>query len=79
VSARYKQGEAFYSLGYGFFITAIAATKLSLLKKKPSLFLDYMKGFFKAKFSNKPMLVTPKQAKFIRKYRLKKMLQKIGI
>jgi len=79
VSARYKQGEAFYSLGYGFFITAIAATKLSLLKKKPSLFLDYMKGFFKAKFSNKPMLVTSKQAKFIRKYRLKKMLQKIGI
>ena len=37
-SARYKQGEAFYSLGYGFWITAIASAKLSILKKKPFLF-----------------------------------------
>jgi len=28
-TARYKQGEAFYSLGYGFLITAIASAKLA--------------------------------------------------
>ncbi len=75
-SARYKQGEAFYSLGYGFWITAIASAKLSFLKKKPLLFIDYMKGFWKAKICKKPLLVTDEQALFIRKYRLSKMLLK---
>ncbi|WP_396210929.1 glycosyltransferase [Flavobacterium sp.] len=75
--ARYKQGEAFYSLGYGFWITAIASLKLAMMKKKPLLFIDYIKGFWKAKSSKKPLLVTDKQATFIRKYRLKKMKEKI--
>jgi glycosyltransferase involved in cell wall biosynthesis len=76
-AARYKQGEAFYTLGYGFLITAIASLKLSLRKEKPLLFIDYMKGFWKAKRENKTMLVTPEQAKFIRKYRLQKMKNKL--
>ena len=77
-TARYKQGEAFYSLGYGFWITAIAALKLSVLKKKPLLFLDYMTGFWKSKSLKKPLLVTNVQAKFIRKYRISKMISKLG-
>lgn len=76
-TARYKQGEAFYSLGYGFLITAIASVKLALRKKKPLLFIDYLKGFWKAKAEGKEMLVTKEQAKFIRKYRLKKMKEKL--
>jgi glycosyltransferase involved in cell wall biosynthesis len=76
-TARYKQGEAFYSLGYGFTITAIASLKLALMKKKPLLFLDYIKGFWKAKWSKKPLLVTEEQAKFIRKYRVQKMKGKL--
>lgn len=76
-TARYKQGEAFYSLGYGFWITAIASIKLAMMKKKPLLFIDYIKGFWKAKSSKKLLLVTEEQAKFIRKYRLKKMKEKI--
>lgn len=76
-TARYKQGEAFYTLGYGFFITAIASAKLAMLKKKPLLFLDYIKGFLKAKSAKKPLLVTEEQAKFIRNYRLKKMKEKL--
>ncbi len=76
-TARYKQGEAFYSLGYGFWITAIASFKLAMMKKKPLLFIDYIKGFWKAKFSKKPLLVTNEQARFIRNYRLKKMKEKI--
>lgn len=76
-AARYKQGEAFYTLGYGFLITAIAGAKLAMRKKKPLLLLDYLKGFFRAKYSRKPMLVTPEQAKFIRSYRWRKMREKI--
>lgn len=76
-SARYKQGEAFYTLGYGFLITAIASLKLALRKGKPLLFLDYIKGFLKAKSSKKNMLVTKEQAKFIRKYRWKKIKEKL--
>lgn len=76
-TARYKQGEAFYALGYGFLITAIASVKLALMKKKPMLFFDYMKGFFKAKSGGKPMLVTRGQARFVRRYRWAKMKAKI--
>ena len=76
-TARYKQGEAFYTLGYGFIITSIASAKLALLKKKPFLFFDYIKGYLKAKSAKKPLLVTEEQAKFIRNYRLKKMKEKL--
>lgn len=76
-TARYKQGEAFYTLGYGFWITAIASAKLALRKKKPLLFLDYISGFLKAKSAKKPLLVTEEQAKFIRNYRWKKMKEKL--
>ncbi|MBD0725563.1 glycosyl transferase family 2 [Flavobacterium sp. L1I52] len=76
-TARYKQGEAFYTLGYGFWITAIASAKLAMMKKKPFLFLDYIKGFLKAKSEKKPLLVNEEQAKFIRQYRLKKMKEKL--
>jgi glycosyltransferase involved in cell wall biosynthesis len=76
-TARYKQGEAFYTLGYGFFITAIASAKLAMMKKKPLLFIDYIKGFWKAKAAKTPLLVTSEQAKFIRNYRLKKMKEKL--
>nr|WP_315201519.1 glycosyltransferase family 2 protein [uncultured Flavobacterium sp.] len=76
-TARYKQGEAFYTLGYGFGITAIASAKLAMMKKKPLLFLDYIKGFWKAKSAKTPLLVTDEQAKFIRNYRLQKMKEKL--
>jgi glycosyltransferase involved in cell wall biosynthesis len=76
-TARYKQGEAFYTLGYGFIITAIASLKLAMRKGKPLLFIDYIKGFWKAKSANTTMLVTNEQAKFIQKYRLQKMKEKL--
>lgn len=76
-AARYKQGEAFYSLGYGFVITAIASVKLASRKGKPLLFIDYLLGFWKAKSAKKPLFVNSVQAKFIRKYRWKKMQEKL--
>ncbi len=76
-AARYKQGEAFYKLGYGFMITAIASLKLALRKKKPLLFIDYLNGFWKAKSSNTELLVSKEQAKFNRNYRWKNIKRKI--
>jgi glycosyltransferase involved in cell wall biosynthesis len=76
-TARYKQGEAFYTLGYGLLITTIASAKLALMKKKPLLFFDYIQGFWKAQKANTPLLVNEEQAKFIRKYRLQKMKEKL--
>ena len=76
-TARYKQGESFYTLGYGLFITTISSAKLAMMKKKPLLFFDYIKGFLKAKSAKTPLLVNQEQAKFIRNYRLKKMKEKL--
>jgi glycosyltransferase involved in cell wall biosynthesis len=76
-AARYKQGEAFYTLGYGLLITTIAGAKLAMRKKKPLLFIDYIKGFLQAKSNGRPLLVTNDQAKFIRSYRWKKMKDKL--
>jgi glycosyltransferase involved in cell wall biosynthesis len=77
-TARFKQGEAFYSLGYGFLITTIASAKLAMRKKKPLLFLDYIRGFCQAKFTKKPLLVSKEQARFIRHYRWTKIKSKIS-
>jgi len=76
-TARYKQGEAFYTLGYGFLITVIASLKLALMKKRPLLFIDYINGYWKAKFEKKQLLVTAEQASFIRNYRIQKMKAKL--
>jgi glycosyltransferase involved in cell wall biosynthesis len=76
-AARFKQGEAFYSLGYGFPITVIASLKLAMMKKQPLLFFDYVQGFWKAKAANQPLLVSAEQANFIQNYRWQKMKEKI--
>jgi glycosyltransferase involved in cell wall biosynthesis len=76
-TARYKQGEAFYTLGYGFVLTAIASIKLAFLKGKPLLFTDYLVGFWKAKRAKKPLLVSKLLGEFIREYRWKKIREKL--
>ena len=76
-SALYKQGSAYYALGYGFWITLIAGTKLALRKKKPSYVLYYLKGIIEASSNNTPKMVNKDQEKFIRNYRWSKIKQKI--
>jgi len=76
-SALYKQGTAYYALGYGFWITLIAATKLALRKKKLSYLFYYIKGYLQAWKDNQPKMITKEQEHFIRRYRWKKMKQKL--
>ncbi|MCB9425891.1 MAG: glycosyltransferase family 2 protein [Flavobacteriales bacterium] len=71
-----KQGQAFYALGYGFWLTLIASIKLALLKNKPGLTIAYISGFVKASLQKAPKLVTKEQAQFVRKYRWKGIKKK---
>lgn len=75
-SAKYKQGEAFYRMRYGFILTQIAAAKLAMRKRKVSFYFDYLKGYFKAKKEQKPYLVSHTEGTFIRKTRWKNILHK---
>ena len=77
-TARYKQGEAFYKLGYGFPLTCIASIKLALLKRQPTLIIDYLKGYSKAHKNNTPKLVTDKEAAFIKSLRWKGIYKKLS-
>ncbi|MGM5470500.1 glycosyltransferase [Flavobacteriaceae bacterium LMO-SS05] len=77
-ASKYLQGEAMYKMRYGFWITLISALKLAYKKSNPSLFRDYMNGYFKAKKENMPFLVTKEQGQFIRKLRWKNMLSKFN-
>ncbi len=76
-AAKFKQGEAFYRLGYGLPITLIASAKLALRKKNFNLFKDYLGGYFKAKKDKQPLLVTPEESRFIKKLRWQKMRSKL--
>ena len=76
-ASKYKQGEAFYSLRYGFLITFIASAKLAYLKRNFSLFLDYMAGYFQALTNNTTFLLTEDEGRFARKLRWNKMKKKL--
>jgi len=78
-TARYKQGEAFYKLDYGFILTTIASIKLALLKKQPFLLIDYLKGYFKASKNNTSKLVNKQEGAFIRSLRWKGIKSKLGV
>ncbi|MBQ0733701.1 glycosyltransferase [Aquimarina celericrescens] len=75
--AKYNQGEAFYRMRYGFWITLIASLKLALLKRRSRLLFDYLMGFFKAKKTKQPFLVSKDEGKFIRKLRWRGIFKKL--
>lgn len=76
-ASKYKQGEAFYKLRYGFLITLIASGKLAYRKKDFTLIKDYISGYFKAAQEKQTFLISPEQGRFVRKLRIRKMLEKI--
>ena len=68
-ASKYKQGEAFYLMRYGFWLTSIASAKLAFNKRDCLLFLHCIQGFSKAKKNNIPFIVSEKEGIFIRKLR----------
>jgi len=76
-AAKYKQGQAFYGMRYGFMLTAIASLKLAFRKRKIGFFFDYMRGYFRAKRYKQPYLVTKEEGIFIRKLRWQGIISKI--
>ncbi|MBM1106070.1 glycosyltransferase family 2 protein [Aurantibacter crassamenti] len=75
--AKLLQGEAMYTMGYGYWITFIASLKMAWKLKKYTAFFDNMEGFYNARSANKPFLVTKDEAKFIRKYRWNNIKRKV--
>lgn len=76
-AAKLLQGEAMYRMRYGFSITAISGLKLALKKKDLRLFADYLNGYFSAKRSKQPHLVSEKQGLFIRNKRWEGIKKKL--
>lgn len=75
--SRYLKGEALYRMGYGFWLTAIAAAKIA--RNEGSIFRmrDHLKGYFRARSGALSMMVTADEARFIRKLRWKRMRNKL--
>ncbi len=68
-ASKHKQGEAFYLLRYGFWLSSIASAKLAFNKKSFLFFINTLKGYLKAKNKKLPFIVSEKEGVFIRKLR----------
>ena len=75
-NARYLQGSVFYRMRYGVLLTLLAAVKLAVKKRRGKLFLDYCKGFYKAKQEKQPYLLSAEEGKWVRQYRWKGIFSK---
>lgn len=75
--ARFLQGEAMFRMGYDIVLSSIASLKMAWLKKSPSVFIDNMRGFLKAKRQGLPLLVNKSEQSFIRKYRWRNIRRKL--
>lgn len=76
--AKYLQGEAFYKMRYGWWLTFITAAKMAWNKKNVRLIADYLYGYKLAQKKNLEPLVTEDQGRFIRSYRWNGIKSKLG-
>lgn len=74
-----KTGQGFYKMDYGFFISLIAASKDSWKKRKISVFISIIKGYFKSALDSDSKAVTKQEGRFIRKLRLQGILGRLGL
>jgi glycosyltransferase involved in cell wall biosynthesis len=77
VSAKYKQGQAFYQMRNGLVITLVSAAKNAWKQSDFSVFKNDIKGYLKAKNAGVKPMVTADEGRFIRRYRWKKMREKL--
>lgn len=77
-AAKYKQGEAFYKMRYGFLLTVIASAKLAFSKRSFVFFINCIRGYYQAKRAG-VFLVTEKEGHFIRNFRWKNIRSKMRL
>jgi len=79
VKIRVKVGNGMYRLRYGFFITLISAIKAGYLNK-PYVFtgLGVLWGWLQSWFRRDDFIVSRAEGRFIRSFRRKRMLGKLG-
>jgi glycosyltransferase involved in cell wall biosynthesis len=70
----YKQGEAFKKMRYGFVLSLIATTKLSLKKRSLTFFINTILGYLKAK---NEFIVSKEEGEFIRALRWRNIKKKL--
>ena len=75
--AKHKQGEAFYKMRYGFWLSFIASAKLAFNKKSLLFFINSLQGFHKAKSDKISFIVSKEEGVFIRTLRWKGIKNKI--
>ncbi|GAA0873568.1 glycosyltransferase family A protein [Gangjinia marincola] len=73
-----KQGEALYKLRYSFALAMITALKMAWNKNSIGYFSNYLKGFKRAKTMDSKPIVSKEQGAFIRAYRWRNLLKKLG-
>ena len=78
-ASKYKQGEAFYKMRYGFWLTLIASAKLASKKNNFQFFIDCIQGYKKAKSQQLDFIVSENEGVFIRKLRWKNIFKKLGL
>lgn len=76
--SKLKQGEAFYKMRYGFWLSFIAASKLAFQKRSFSFLADCLAGYFKAKNQDLEHIVSEEEGKFIRELRWSGIKKKLG-
>ncbi|WP_026450316.1 glycosyltransferase family 2 protein [Aequorivita capsosiphonis] len=77
-AAKYRQGEAFYKMRYGFSLTLIASAKLASKKQDFRFFKNCIEGYQKAKKKKLDYIVSEEEGEFIRKLRWRKIRKKLG-
>ena len=80
IKIRVKVGHGMYRLRYGFFITLISAIKAGYLNKPYGLTgLAVLWGWLQSWLRRDAFMVTKEEGRFIRAFRRKRMLGKLGV
>lgn len=76
-ASKYKQGEAFYTMRYGFWLTVLASAKLAQKKSSVHFFLNSIRGYCNSQRNKAPFSVSEEEGVFIRKMRWEGIKKKL--
>lgn len=76
--AKLLQGQAMYTMDYGFWLTLVASLKMAFKQKRLIALYHNMKGFFKAQKKGDSKMVTVDEGVFIRTLRWKGIKNKLS-